>query len=260
MGVPVNIENRPGANTVTGTLAVAKAAPDGYTLLATSNPFTIAPFLAKAPPYDPTKDFVAVAQVAAIPLVLVTSAQAPYKSVAELIQKEKLRYATTGKGALNHLEAEFITRHFKVPAEGQAFKTGAEALKATVGGQPDFFLANLPMALPQIQSGAARALAVSSSKPVDALPGVPTLGQAMGRPTYEASVWFGLVAPRGTPVDAITRIEDDLERELQDSAVKKRIESAGGRIAFLRSAGFGGTIGYEQRKWGEVAKAARAMQ
>ena len=260
MGITVSVENQ-----ADGTAAVAKAAPDGYTLLATSNPFTIAPYLGKGAEYDPTKDFVAVARIATIPLVLVVNGKSRFKSVDDLVagmrqNPGKLRYATSGKGALNHLEIEGMAQHFKVQAQDQAFASDADAMAAAAGGQADFFLANLSMALPQIKSGAVRALAVSSASRSEALPNVPTLAQAMHRPNYESSVWFGLFAPRGTPLDPITRIEDDLERELQDAAVRGRIESVGGRVAFARSAPLAGQVGYEYRKWGEVAKTARAMQ
>lgn len=260
MGVTVSVENQ-----ADGTAAVAKAAPDGYTLLATSNPFTIAPYLGKGAAYDPTKDFVAVARIATIPLVLVVNGKSSFKSVDDLVagmrqNPGKLRYATSGRGALNHLEAEAVTQHFKVQAQAQPFAGDAEAMAAAADGRVDFVLANLPMALPQIKAGAVRALAVSSSSRSEALSSVPTLAQAMHRPNYESSVWFGLLAPRGTPLDPITRIEDDLERELQDAAVRARIESAGGRVAFARSAPLTGQIGYEYRKWGEVAKAVRATQ
>ena len=261
-GVAVTFENAAGGDGAAGTAAAAKAAPDGYTLLAVSNSFTITPHLANAPSFDPLKDFVPVARVAVIPLVLVTADKSRAKTFDELItyvrqNPGRVRYATSGKGSLSRLEVELVNRHFKVQAQDQTFKSATDAMAATAKGAPEFFLANLPMALPQIRSGSLRALAVSSGARLTELPDVPTLGEAMRRPGYESLVWFGLVAPSGTPSPAIMRLENELERELEVPAVRSRIESVGGRVAFQRSAPFAGQIGYEYRKW-EFAKAARA--
>ena len=259
MGVSVTVENMPGADGAVGTVAVAKAKPDGYTLLATSSPFTVTPYLAKTAPYDPVRDFVAVAQIAVIPMVLVTSEKSRFKSfddlVAEMRQSPgKVRYATAGRGSLSHLEIALINRRFKVQAQEQAFKSGEEALAAIAGGKADFFLANLPMALAALNKGSLRALAVSSNTRAPNMPGVPTLAEVTRRPAYESNVWFGIVAPAGTYFEILTRLEDEIGIELQQPAVSARIEAVGGRVAFLRSAGLGGQIGYEYRKWGEVAK------
>ena len=260
MGVSVSVENMPGSDGAVGTVAVAKAAPDGYTLLATSNALTITPFLSKKPPYDPVKDFVAVAQIAVIPLVLVTGEKSRFKAFDDLIAEirqnpGKVRYATLGRGSLSHLEVALMTQHLKVKAQDQAYKSAEEALAATVGGKADVFLANLPMALATLNKGALRALAVSSSARLPRMPNVPTLGEAMKRPAYEANVWFGILAPSRTYFEILTRLEDEIGIELQQPGVSARIEAVGGNVVFLRSAPFGGQIGYEYRKWGQVAGA-----
>jgi tripartite-type tricarboxylate transporter receptor subunit TctC len=259
IGQPVTIENVAGSNGVAGTVAVAKAKPDGYTLLATSNPFTLAPNVAK-PAYDPVKDFVAVARIATIPLVLVTSSKSSFKSLDDLVAQMrqnpgKVRYATSGKGSLSHLEVEVLSRQLKVQGQDQAFRRGEDALAATADAKADFFLANLPMSLAQINKGSLRALAVSSPARMPNMPNIPTLAEATRRPTYEAMVWYGLVAPTGTSLDVLTRIEDELERELWNESVSARIEGIGGKVAFLRSAPFGGQIRFEHAKWGQAVKA-----
>ena len=260
MGVPVVFENRVGSDGAAGTAAVAKAAPDGYTLLATSNPFTLAPHVAKSPSYDPVKDFVAVARIAVIPLVLVTSAKSPFRTIDDLVahmrkNPGKARYATSGKGALSHLEVEVMNRHFNVQARDHPYRSAEEALAAAAMGKADFYLANLPMALAQLNSGSLRALALGSGARLPHMPGVPTLAEVMRRPGYQATVWFGLVAPAGTSSQVLTRLENEIERELEVPAVSARIEGVGGRVAFLRSAPFGGQIRAEHAKWGQVAKA-----
>ena len=260
MNVSVTVENMPGADGAIGTVAVAKAAPDGYTLLFTSNPLTITPYLAKKQSYDPVKDLVAVAQVATIPMVLVTGEKSRFKTFDDLIAEMrqnpgKVRYATTGRGSLSHLEVALMAQYFKVKAQEQPHKSAEEALAATVGGKDDVFLANLPIALATLNKGALRALAVSSSARVPRMSSVPTLGEAMKRPAYESNVWFGLLAPSRTYFEILTRLEDEIGLELQQPNVSARIEAIGGQVAFLRSAPFGGQIGYEYRKWGQVAAA-----
>jgi tripartite-type tricarboxylate transporter receptor subunit TctC len=256
----VSVENRAGANGITGTAAVAKAAPDGYTLLVTASAFTLAPYSRKTPPYDPLKDFVPVARLAVIPLVIVTSAKSGYKAFDDLLaamrkNPGKVRYATSGKGTVNHLEVELVNHHFKVQAQDRAYATDADALAATVAGEADFFLANYPLAERQINAGTLRALALGSSARLATRPDLPTLAEVMRRPGYEASAWYGMLAPRGTSVDVITRLEEEIELELEVPEVREKIESVGGRPAFLRSAPFGGQLGYEYRKWALVTKA-----
>lgn len=259
IGQPVVVENMAGADGAAGAIAVAKAKPDGHTLLATTNALTITPHLSKTPTYDPVKDFVAVARIAVIPLVLVTGEKSRFKTFDDLIadmrqNPGKVRYATAGKGALNRLEIQAMTQHFKVQAQEQLYGSAREAIAATAGGQADFFLANFPMALPQIKSGSIRAFAVSSPARVAGMSEVPTLAEVMKRPGYEATIWFGLLAPSGTSSQVITRLENEIDYELEVPEVRRRIESVGGRAAFLRSAPFGGQIRYEYGKWGLVAK------
>ena len=260
MGVSVTVDNMPGSDGAVGTVAVAKSAPDGYTLLFTSNALTIAPYLTKKPAYDPVKDFVAVAQIGVIPLVLVTGEKSRFKTFDELIAEMrhnpgKVRYATAGRGSLSHLEVALMSQYFKAQAQPQAYKSPEEALAATAGGKTDVFLANLPMALATINKGMLRPLAVSSSARLPRMSNVPTLGEAMKRPAYETNVWFGLLAPSRTYFEILTRLEDEIGIELQQPGVSARIEAIGGNVAFLRSAPFGGQISYEYRKWGQVAGA-----
>jgi tripartite-type tricarboxylate transporter receptor subunit TctC len=257
MGVAVTVENMAGSDGAVGTTAVAKAAPDGYTLLATSNRLTIAPHLAKQPSYDPVKDFVPVARIAVIPLVLVTSEKSPFKTFDGLVDHMRqnpwqLRYATSGTGELSHLEAALMNRHLKLEAKNEAYGSGRDALAATAGGKADFFLANYPMAAAQINKGSLRALAVTSNARMPRMSDVPTLAEATRRPGYEAIVWFGLLAPAGTDSNVLTRLENELEYELEVPEVRARIEAVGGQVAFLRSAPFAGRIKLDYGKWGVV--------
>jgi tripartite-type tricarboxylate transporter receptor subunit TctC len=253
-----SVENR----TAAGTAAVAKAAPDGYTLLVTGSAFTLAPHTSKSAGYDPLKDFVPVARIAVIPLVVVTGAKSRFKTLDDLVAAMrqapgKVRYATSGKGTVSHFEVELVNHHFKVQAQDRAYASDADALAAVLAGEADFFLANYPMAERQINSGTLRALALGSSARLATRPDLPTLAEVMRRPGYEASAWYGMLAPRGLSVDAITRLEEEIELELEVREVREKIESVGGRPAFLRSAPFAGQLGYEYRKWALVTKAVQ---
>jgi len=256
----VSVENRAGGNGIPGTTAVAKAAPDGYTLLLTGSAFTLAPYSSKTRAYDPLKDFVPVARIAVVPLVIVTSAKSGYQSFDDLLaamrkNPGKVRYATSGKGTVNHLEVELVNHHFKVQAQDRAYASDSDALAAAVAGEVEFHLANYPLAERQINAGTLRALALGSSARLATRPDLPTLAEVMRRPGYEASAWFGMLAPRGTSLDVITRLEQEIELELEVPDVRAKIESVGARPGFLRSAPFGGQLGYEYRKWALVTKA-----
>jgi len=257
MGVAVTVQNIVGADGAAGTAAVVKAAPDGHTLLATSNALTITPHLVKTATYDPVKDLVPVARIAVIPMVLVTSEKSRFKSFDDLVSAMrqapgKVRYATSGRGALNNLEVALMNHHLKVQAQQQPHKSARDALAATAAGEADFFLSNLPMALAQLNKGSLRALAVTSSARIERMPAVPTLAEATQRPGYEAIVWFGMLAPAGTSSQVLTRLENEIERELEVPAVRARIEAVGGQVAFLRSAPFGGRIKLDYGKWGFI--------
>jgi len=257
MGVAVSVENIVGADGAAGSAAVAKAAPDGYTLLVTSNQLTITPHLASKPSFDPLKDFVPVARIAVIPMVLVTSEKSRFKTFDELVaamrqEPGQVRYATSGRGALNHLEVALLNQQLKVQAQPQPRKSARDALAATAAGEADFFLSNLPMALAQLNKGSLRALAVTSSARIPRMSGVPTLAEATQRPGYEALVWFGVLAPAGTTPEVVTRLENEIERELEVPAVRARIEAVGGQVAFLRSAPFGGRVKLDYGKWGFI--------
>ena len=256
MGVAVSVDNIAGQAGATGTMAVAKAAPDGHTLLVTTNALTITPHTTKAK-YDPTKDLVAVARMAVVPMVVVTSGKSRYKTFDELVahlraNPDKATFATSGSGTLGHLEAEVIKRQLKLQARHVPQESDVKAIAATAGGQVDFFVVNLPVAQGQLKAGNLRALAVGSGARLPTMGNVPTLAEAMKRPGYEASVWYGMLAPAGTSSDVLTRLENEIERQLEVPEVRKRIESIGGRDAFLRSAPFGGQLRFEYGKWRDV--------
>jgi tripartite-type tricarboxylate transporter receptor subunit TctC len=227
------VENKPGANGGIGTDYVAKSAPDGYTLLAVaSGPIVVNPVLYSQVPYDPLRDLAPVAQCAVYQYVLVTRADAPYKSIQELVADARahpgtLAYGSTGVGGGNHLAAELFglatgTRFNHIP-----YKGSAPALADLLGGQLSFMFDTVITSVPQIRAGKLRAFAVSSAKRASSLPEVPTMQEA-GFPGYDMSQWQGVLAPAGTPRALIGVLNAQIARAMHAPDLYQRIAVQGG--------------------------------
>ena len=230
---PFVVENRGGANGGIGTDLVAKAAPDGYTLLVTaSGPIVVNPILYAKVPYDPLKDFSPVSQCAVYQYVLVTLAGSPYRSIADIAAAARARpgalsYGSTGVGGGNHLAGELFalatgTRLTHVP-----YKGSAPALADLLGGQLTFMFDTVITSVPQIRAGKLRAFAVSSAKRASSLPEVPTMQEA-GIRGFDISQWQGLLAPAGTPKAVIDRLNAETVRAMHAADVHERIAVQGG--------------------------------
>jgi tripartite-type tricarboxylate transporter receptor subunit TctC len=257
---PVVVDNRPGAGSINGTDIVAKAAPDGYTLLAVAASFTITPSLRKRLPFDPGKDFVPITQLVILPHVLVVHPSVPAKNVKELIALAKskpgeLNCASSGVGTSTHLAVEQFmymtgTRMAVIP-----YKGGAPGIVALLGGQVQLYFATISTSLPHIKSGKLRALAVTSAKRSTAAPEFPTIAEA-GVPGYEHSSWVGVLAPVKTPRAVIDKLNREMVNIVQSPDVKAAFLRDG-----LESVGdtpeeFGKIIRAELAKWSKLVKAA----
>src|SRR5260221_3292819 len=207
---PFVVENRGGANGGIGTDLVAKAAPDGYTLLVTaSGPIVVNPSLYAKVPYDPVKDFAPVSQCAVYQYVLVTLAGSPYKSIAEIAAAARakpgaLSYGSTGVGGGNHLAGELFALATGTQLTHVPYKGSAPALADLLGGQLSFMFDTVITSVPQIRAGKLRAFAVSSPKRASSLPEVPTMQEA-GIPGFDISQWQGFLAPAGTAKTNVQR-------------------------------------------------------
>ena len=204
LGQPVIVENKPGASTMIGADAVAKAAPDGYTLLVSgSSTFSVAPALKERMPYDHQKDLALIALLVKAPLVLVSGPSAPAKSLAELVALAKakpgdLGYATFGAGSAPHLLGEMFAHEAGIKVMAVPYKGSAPASMALLGGEIQFAFDTIPSVGPHIKAGKLRPLAVSSTQRSSALPDVPTLAELkLGKATFDG--FYGLAAPAGTP-------------------------------------------------------------
>jgi tripartite-type tricarboxylate transporter receptor subunit TctC len=269
-GQPFVVDNKPGAGGNTGAAEVAKAGGDGYTLLmGTVGTHAINPSLYPKMPYDHVKDFVPVTLVAGVPNVLVMNpakAQAlGVNTVADFVKALKanpgrLNMASSGNGTSIHLAGELfktLTGTFMVHL---LYRGSGPALIDLMAGNVDVMFDNLPSAMPHIKSGRLKALAVTSAQRSGALPELPTVEEAGGAVLkgYEASSWFGLLAPAGTPKDVVDRLQQETAKALATPAMKERLLAQGAIPSGMTSAEFVRFIGAETAKWARVVKASGA--
>lgn len=230
---PVVIENREGGGSLVGTLEAAKSAPDGYTLLIVANPFVINPSQRSTPPYDPVKDFVPIAKVAVIPLVLAISPTIPINSVKELVayakaNPGKLSYASSGPGTSSQQEMEVFKQAAGVDILEVGYKSTAQALTDVLGGHIPLFPVVVPSVLPHLKSGKVRLLGVFDTRRSPLIPDVPPIGEEINAPGYVPTpVWYGFVAPAGTPRDVVQTLNGLFHGAMQTPEVKERLTGLG---------------------------------
>jgi tripartite-type tricarboxylate transporter receptor subunit TctC len=264
------VDNKPGAGGNNGAAEVAKAPNDGYTLLmGTVGTHAINPSLYPKMPYDHIKDFAPITLVAGVPNVLVVGMASAQKyginSVADLTRVAKanpgrLNVASSGNGTSIHLSAELyktLTGTFMLHLP---YRGSGPALIDLLAGNTDLMFDNLPSALPHIKSGRLKALAVTSSQRSQAIPELPTVAEAGGPAlkAYEASSWFGLLAPAGTPADIVNRLQQETAKALAAPAIRERLQSQGAIPSGMPPAEFVKFIDAETKKWAQVVKASGA--
>ena len=259
-GQPVLVDNRPGGSTVIGTDAVAKAAPDGYTLLITPAPFTIVPSLIGKLPYDPARDFEPITLINTTPLVIVVHPGVPARSIKELIALAKsrpgaLNYGSSGAGGSNHLAGELFNAMAGVKMVHVPYKGNAPALADLVGGHVDAVFNGLTSAMPLIKSGRLRALAVTSLARAGALPDMPTLDE-LGLKGFQAVAWNGLTAPARTPKEVIARLNADVLKVVRSPELAERLKAEGSDPVGNSPAQYAAFLRDEIAKWAKVIKQA----
>jgi tripartite-type tricarboxylate transporter receptor subunit TctC len=246
LGQTIVVDNRPGAGMTLGSGLVARAAPDGYTLLATSSAHTIAPALYPALDYRPVRDFVAVAPLGASTFVLVVPPDRGLKTAWDLVIAAKARpgtlnFASPGVGTASHLSGERFRLSAGFDAEHVPFKGGAEAMAEVMAGRIDFFFMALGAALPNIRGGKLTALAVNGATRSAVLPDVPTLKEA-GIDDADYPTWFGLFLPAGTPADIVAGLHRETMAVLQEPEVRDRLMAMGVDALRLGPAEFGAAV------------------
>jgi tripartite-type tricarboxylate transporter receptor subunit TctC len=257
----VVIDNRGGAGGVTGTDAVAKAAPDGYTIAITSaGALAISIALQEKLPYDTLKHLKPITQVASVPELLVAATSVPANNLGELVALARakpgtLNYASSGPGSMPHLAGELLRVTTKIDIVHVPYKGAAPAVNDLLGQQVQLAFFDLPVLLPQVQAGKLKAIAVGSRARAASLKDVPTTAE-LGYPQIEADNWYGMVAPIATPPAIIARLHQATVEALRDPAVLEKLASQGLNLVGDTPEAFTAYIVTEIEKWGKVAKAA----
>jgi tripartite-type tricarboxylate transporter receptor subunit TctC len=255
----VLIDNRPGAGSTIGTELVAKAAPDGYTLLLISNTHAINASLYRKLNYDPIADFAPVLQFATSPNVLVVHPSLPVKSVKELIalakaKPGKIDYASSGNGSSQHLFTALFTTLAGIELNHVPYKGSGQARADLISGQVSVGIPGIASVIQHIRSGRLRALGVTSAKRSPQLPDVPSIAEA-GVKGYDADQWLGLFAPAKTSSEAIAKLNDAAQRALKQAELRKLFENVGAQADYLGPREFGALVKAEMPKWAKVVKA-----
>jgi tripartite-type tricarboxylate transporter receptor subunit TctC len=259
-GQPVVVDNRPGGSTVIGTDLAAKAAPDGHTLLIVSFAFAVNPSLISRLPYDTLGDFTPVVLAAATPNLLLVNPAIKAGSLKELLalarsDPQALHYATAGYGTSAHLCMERLKLMAHVDITHIAYKGSAPALTDLIGGQVQVMFDNVPNALPHVKAGKLRALAVTSAQRTALLPELPTFAEA-GVSGYETEVWFGVVAPAGTPKEIVAKLNGEINRILALPEVKRRFADQGVRVIGGPPERFAAHLRAQTQTWAKVVQDA----
>jgi len=256
LGQQVVIDNRPGASGILGSEVVAKAAPDGYTLLIANVSLIVNPYLYARMPYDPLVDFMPVTMVNTAPQQLVVHPSVPATTVAELVAYAKTRpgqlnYGSGGLGSTPFLAAELFKSITGIDVVHVPYKGGAPAIAELVGGQLTFMIENVPGTMPHVKSGKLRALAITSTQRSALAPDLPTMIEA-GVPGYEMTAWNAIFAPKGTPPDIVARLHAELEKVLHGPEMKEQCAALGAEpignppdelAAFLKA---------DKARWGKI--------
>ena len=260
LGQPVFVENRPGANSVIGTVAVARSAPDGYTLLIQATAFLIVPGMMQGASYDPLKEFTPVSNIAYVSQILVVHPSVPAKTVAELIalaqaRPTELNYGSGGAGTSSHMANELLMRQAGVQFTHIPYKGNAPALVDVLGGRLQMMSDNVPTALPHVTAGRLRALGVTSAKRLPLLPDVPAIGETVRG--YEASIFQALFAPANTPKEIVARLHAGVAKFTNDPANKERQTQQGVDLDSGESPErFAAQLAVDYEKWSTIVRQA----
>jgi len=258
LGQTIVVENKAGAGGIIGTQFVAKAAPDGYTLLISSNQIAMIPNLYKVAPFDPVRDFAPITSLAMLPTVVVANPKAPVNSMQGLVDyarrnPDAITFGSAGNGSPNHLFAELLNKTANVKTLHVAYKGIAAGHTDVIAGNVLISYASLPTVQAFIDSGQLKALGVTSPKRISSLPTVPAIAESV--PGYEAEIWIGLWAVAGTPAPIVAKIHEATVKTLADPEVAKRLADGGMVIEPRSPAAFATVVKNEIDRWGGVVTA-----
>jgi tripartite-type tricarboxylate transporter receptor subunit TctC len=254
------VENRAGASTIIGTEAVARAAPDGYTLLAAQSTITINPSMFAKLPYDVIRDFAPVSHTLTAPNILTVHPSVPVRTVKEFVALAKakpgsLTYGSAGLGTSPHLSGELLKALAKIDLLHVAYKGSGPSVISLIAGETDVGFPSVPASIQHIKAGKLRGIAVTTRTRAQALPDVPSIAEG-GVPGYEATQWFGILAPAGTPRAVIDKLYQEIARGLRSAELKQRLVAEGMELVVSTPEEFASYIRSETDKWAKVIKSA----
>jgi tripartite-type tricarboxylate transporter receptor subunit TctC len=259
LGQPVVIENRPGAGGHLGAGLVARAEPDGYTLLMSGSPtHSVGPHLFKRLTYEPMRDVPPVAMVAIAPNLLAVSASLPVRSLNDLVQlaREKpgqLTYSSAGNGTSGHLAAELLKDMARIDMRHVPYKSGPEAVTGVLSGDVDFIFFTVPAVLPQVEAGKLRALAITSAARSRFVPNVPTVAEA-GFSGFEVLAWYALFAPRQTPKPIVAKLSAEIEKTVDLPDIRDKMVQLGAEPRYMNPEQLTSFVSVESPKWGKLIR------
>jgi tripartite-type tricarboxylate transporter receptor subunit TctC len=252
------VDNRSGANTIIGVTLAAKAAPDGYTLAVVSTSMAINPGLVRDLPYDGIKDLAPITNLANIPFMLVAHPSVPAKSIKDLIALAKARpgqltFGSGGNGSPSHLSGELLNTMAGIKIVHVPYKGLGQSLVGLLSGQVDLIFAGPLIVLPHVNAGRLRAISVGSPVRFPAIPTIPTVAES-GLPGYESGIWFGVVAPAGTPASIVALLNKEIVNILEQPDVKQRLEAINATVIGDTPEQFSNFIKSETSKWTKIAR------
>jgi len=261
MGQAVIVDNRPGASGNIGTEAVARAAPDGYTLLMQYSGYHVGnPSLFPQIKWSPTKDFAPVAMVMRAPHVIAVSGKLQANSAKELIEYGRkkqggLFFASSGNGSIQHIAGELLSRQIKQPMTHVPYKGAGPAINDLIAGSVDVFITTPPSVIGHLASGKIKAVAYTGTKRHPSMPNVPTSAEA-GLPGYEVESWFAVFAPAKTPPEIVTKLTTEIRKIVESEAFRKKVDEQGAFATYMDPAALGKFVDQELITWSRVIKAA----
>lgn len=258
VGQQVIVDNRAGVGGILGSDIVAKANPDGYTVLINSTTFTMAPNVYRQVPYDVVRDFQPITMVAQAPMMLMVNPSIPARNVKEFLayaraRPDQLKFGSGGNGTVPHFSGEMLKSMAHIQMTHVPYKGGAPAVTALLGGEVNVYIDTPTATLPFVQQGRLRALAVTTKQRASFLPDLPTLDEA-GVPGYEIRVWYGFYAPAKTPAPVIQKFYREVVKALDNADVKSRLAAIGTQPVTSPPQEFQETVRSEVRKWAKLAK------